>query len=198
MTETGLLFGSFNPIHIGHLAVANYMLEYVPFNELWFVVSPQNPFKEEENLAPASHRLKMSQIAIQKDLRFKVSDIEFNLPKPSYTIHSLRKISETFPNHRFSLIIGSDNLQTLNRWYAAEEILHAFPIFVYPRPGYPLKGVSDDILSAVNLIEAPSLNISSTLIREGIKKGKKLPYLVPHGVFDYISENKLYQMPVDR
>ncbi len=192
MTETGLLFGSFNPIHIGHVAMANYLLEFAPFDELWFVVSPQNPFKEHSDLAPANHRLEMANIAIRQESRFKVSNIEFEMPVPSYTISTLTKVATEYPSKRFSLIIGTDNLINFKRWHDAEKILQDFPIVVYPRPGYSTENADKEILSAVKIIQAPLLDISSTLIREGIGNGKKLRYLVPEGVYDYIVQNQLY------
>lgn len=192
MTRTGLLFGSFNPIHIGHLALANYVLEYAPFDEIWLVVSPRNPFKNESDLAPASHRLAMTHIATRQDLRIKVSDIEFEMPTPSYTVHTLENLTSLFPGNNFSLIIGSDNLLNIERWHASEKILKNFPILVYPRPGYSLDEARPDILKSVKTLQAPLLDISSTLIREGISNGKNLRYLMPEGVYDYIVEKQLY------
>lgn len=192
MTQTGLLFGSFNPIHIGHLALANYMLEYAPFDEIWLVVSPRNPFKNESDLAPPAHRLAMAHIATRKDLRIRISDIEFEMPTPSYTIHTLEKLITIFPGKKFSLIIGSDNLLNIERWQASEKILKTFPILVYPRPGYSLNEANADILQSVKTLQAPLLDISSTLIREGIRNGKNLRYLMPDGVYDYIVDKQLY------
>jgi len=192
MTNTALLFGSFNPIHIGHLALANYMLEYAPFDDLWFIVSPQNPFKEEYDLAPPDHRLKMTRIANREEPRFTTSDVEFHMPRPSYTINTLRKLSESYPSHKFSLIIGSDNLHTIERWTESAEILAHFPLAVYPRPGYPVNKNSSFPSKHTTIFDPPLLDISSTFIRKGVRQGKQLRYLVPAGVYDYIISNNLY------
>lgn len=192
MQNTGLLFGSFNPIHMGHLALANYLLEFAPFDEVWFIVSPQNPFKNEEGLADAIHRLKMVNLATAREERFKVSDVEFGMPLPSYTSHTLQELKKEYPNHQFSLIIGSDNLLTFPRWHAADEIIDNYPITVYPRPGYPVENAKTEILNKVKVIQAPLLDISSTLIREAFSENKKLPYLLSHEVYDYINTNGLY------
>jgi len=192
MTNTGLLFGSFNPIHIGHLALANYLLEYAPFDELWFIVSPQNPFKDENDLAPPHHRLEMAKIATQEEPRFWASDVEFHMPRPSYTIHTLRKLSESHPSHIFSLIIGSDNLRTIERWTESKEILAQFPLAVYPRPGYPVNENTSLPSENTKIFNPPLLDLSSTFIRKGIGEGRQLRYLVPTGVYDYIISSKLY------
>ncbi|MFW6352424.1 MAG: nicotinate (nicotinamide) nucleotide adenylyltransferase [Bacteroidota bacterium] len=193
MQKTGLLFGSFNPIHIGHLTLANYLLEFAPFDEVWFIVSPQNPFKEEKGLADALHRLEMVKLATIREKRFKVSAIEFGMPIPSYTSNTLQKMKEEFPNHQFSLIIGSDNLLTFPRWHAAEEILQKYSVIVYPRPGYPVKKAKTHILNKVSLTNAPLLDISSTLIREAFAQKKQLPYMVTHEVYNYIKSKNLYE-----
>lgn len=192
MRKTGLLFGSFNPIHIGHLALANYLLEFVPFDEIWFIVSPQNPFKEQSDLVDAHHRLEMVKLAVSREKRFKASDIEFDMPVPSYTLKTLELLEKSNPDHHFTLIIGSDNLLTFPRWHAAKLILEKFPILVYPRPGYPPEQAEPEILNKVKLKEAPLLDISSTLIRKAFSENKNLPFLVSHEVFDYIISNELY------
>ncbi|MGM0375311.1 MAG: nicotinate (nicotinamide) nucleotide adenylyltransferase [Bacteroidota bacterium] len=193
MTKTGLLFGSFNPIHIGHLALANYLLEYAPFDDLWFIVSPQNPFKNENDLAPPHHRLEMTRLGTNEEPRFFASDIEFQLPRPSYTIHTLRKLSDSYPSHKFSLIIGSDNLQTIGRWIESNEILEHYPLAVYPRPGFPVNKNPSHLSGKTTIFDPPLLDISSTFIREGIRQGKQLRFLVPPGIYDYIISHKLYQ-----
>jgi nicotinate-nucleotide adenylyltransferase len=192
MQKTGLLFGSFNPIHIGHLALANYLLEFAPFDEIWFIVSPQNPFKEQSDLVDAHHRLEMVKLAVSREKRFKASDIEFKMPVPSFTLKTLELLKKTNPDHHFTLIIGSDNLLTFPRWHAAKQILEKYPILVYPRPGYPAEKADPEILNKVKLKEAPLLDISSTLIRKAFAENKKLPFLVPLEVFDYIISNRLY------
>ncbi|WP_291858991.1 nicotinate (nicotinamide) nucleotide adenylyltransferase, partial [Marinilabilia sp.] len=188
----GLLFGSFNPIHIGHLALANYLLEFAPFDEVWFIVSPQNPFKEQSDLVDAHHRLEMVKLAVSREKRFKASDIEFDMPVPSYTLKTLELLKTSNSDHLFTLIIGSDNLLTFPRWYAAKQILEKYQILVYPRPGYPTEKADPDFLDKVKIKEAPLLDISSTFIRKAFTENKKLPYLVPHEVFDYITSKGLY------
>ena len=194
MKEAGLLFGSFNPIHIGHLVLANYLMEYHPFDEIWFVVSPQNPFKEKEGLAPADKRFEMVELATQAEPRFKACNIEFEMPVPSYTIHTLNKLSTSYSDHRFSLVIGSDNLLTFNRWHQAKEILEKYPMVVYPRPGYPEQEAEKGLLKKVKIIKAPLLDISSTLIRKGLQENKNLRFLLPNEVYSFISSNQLYSI----
>ncbi|SFE56409.1 nicotinate (nicotinamide) nucleotide adenylyltransferase [Thermophagus xiamenensis] len=193
MQKTGLLFGSFNPIHIGHLALANYVLEYAPFDEIWFVVSPQNPFKTTEELATSHHRLTMTNMAVGSESRFKVCDIEFSMPVPSYTINTLQKLTDIYPNNDFSLIIGSDNWHHINQWHNSEQLLQHHSIVIYPRPGFPIEvNNTYNLSNNVKFLEAPLLDISSTLIRKGLKEGKNLKFLLPHGIYDYIISNHLY------
>ncbi|MGQ1891207.1 nicotinate (nicotinamide) nucleotide adenylyltransferase [Thermophagus sp. OGC60D27] len=193
MQKTGLLFGSFNPIHIGHLALANYVLEYAPFDEVWFVVSPQNPLKNSEDLAPAQHRLAMTNLAINAEPRFKSSDIEFSMPVPSYTLNTLQRLNELHPTHDFSLIIGSDNLINIDRWHNFRTLLQEHSLLVYPRPEYPIEKAVIALPKSVNVLNAPMLDISSTLIRKGLKEKKNLRFLLPAGVYDYILQHRLYQ-----
>lgn len=192
MKEVGLLFGSFNPIHIGHMALANYLKEFAPFNEVWFIVSPQNPFKNHSDLAPADKRFEMVKMATGMGPKYKACDLEFEMPVPSYTINTLIKLSELYPDSRFSLIMGSDNLLTFPRWHRSEEIVGKFPIVIYPRPGYPLNNVNKSLLDKVKVVKAPLLDISSTLIREGLNKGKDLRFLLPHKIYDFLMKEKLY------
>lgn len=190
LTHTGLLFGSFNPIHIGHLALANYILEYSYLDEIWFIVSPQNPFKESASLEDEDKRLQMVEMAIKEEPRFKACDIEFSLPKPSYTINTLEKLTKEYPDRIFSIIMGSDNLIDIEKWKKSDEIVSSFPLIVYPRPGYPIK--KQISATKIEIIEAPLFDISSTIIRKAFDDGKKLRYLLPDGVFQYISDHKLY------
>jgi nicotinate-nucleotide adenylyltransferase len=188
----GLFFGSFNPVHIGHLALANYLLEFVPFREIWFIVSPQNPFKTEEALAPARQRLAMVSQSVSPESRFKVSDVEFDLPRPSYTIDTLEVLSHRHPQSRFSLIMGSDNLTRLDRWKSWNELAGRYPIVVYPRPGHPVLERSELPHPNITVVEAPLLDLSSTLLREGLMAGKNLRFLMPPGIYEYIRANHLY------
>lgn len=186
----GLFFGSFNPIHIGHTAIANYILEYSDLYEVWFVVSPQNPFKQDVKLVDESLRLEMTRLAIANEPRFKVSDVEFNLPKPSYTINTLERLNQQYPLNNFVLLMGSDNYLQINKWKDVEKIKKNFNFIIYPRPGY---SVSEYELSLkVKIIDAPLLNISSTMIRNGFAEGKKLNFFLSPAVFDFILERKIF------
>lgn len=188
----GLYFGSFNPIHIGHLAIANYIVEFSDIEQLWFVVSPQNPFKKKSTLLDDYQRLELVNIAIDKDLRFKASNIEFNLPKPSYTINTLKYLEEKHPNFQFSLIMGVDNLTNLHKWKNFEQIIANYSIYVYPRPGIE---ITENFKENENIVilDAPIMDISSSFIREAIKKGKQINYYLPYKVYDYISEMHFYE-----
>lgn len=190
----GLLFGSFNPIHVGHLALASYLLEFVPFDEIWFVVSPQNPFKGEEELVTPHHRLQMVSRAIKPETRFRACDAELSLPVPSYSIDTLNHLTQHYPGHDFSLIIGSDNLTHMERWKASQEILTRFHLVVYPRPGHPIPDSSPVPRDRFTIAHAPLLDISSTWIRENLAGGKKLKFFLPPGIYDYIQSHHLYNL----
>jgi nicotinate-nucleotide adenylyltransferase len=179
-----LYFGSFNPIHNGHLAVAQKVLDEKMSDELWLVVSPQNPLKEEEALWPEADRLAMVQLAIEGKEGIKASDYEFHLPRPSYTYQTLRRLKQDFPEHSFNVLIGGDNLEAFDRWRDHQKILDEFGLIVYPRPGYE----NEELVHHPNvtLLEAPLLDISSTEIRNRLRKGLSLVPLVPQGVADYI------------
>lgn len=186
----GLFFGSFNPPHIGHMIIASYMVEFSYVDEVWFVVSPHNPFKDKNTLADEQHRLEMVKLAIDGDKRFTACDIEFSLPKPSYSIDTLHKLYELHPDKEFSIIMGSDGLETFDKWKKSNEIIQISRRFVYPR------AVNPDImeLKVENgaVVNAPLLNISSTFIRKAIKDGKDLSYFVPEKVWLYIHRHGLY------
>ncbi|MDQ3393809.1 MAG: nicotinate (nicotinamide) nucleotide adenylyltransferase [Bacteroidota bacterium] len=186
----GLFFGSFNPIHIGHLIIANTIVEDAKADQVWFVVSPLNPFKSSNSLLHEFDRLKMVEAAIEDNFKLRASDVEFRMPKPSYTIETLTYISEKHPQHQFFLIIGADNLDQFTRWKNWEMILENHGLVVYPRPGAvtsPLLGNSN-----VNLIDAPLLDISATFIRKNIKENRSVKYLVPDKVLDMINSRKYY------
>lgn len=189
--NTGLLFGSFNPIHIGHLALANYILEYTYLDEIWFVVSPHNPFKESNDLAGEGKRLRMVKLAIEAEPRFKACDLEFQLPRPSYTINTLKELNQLYPTHQFTIIMGSDNLLSIDRWKDYSTIITDYRILVYPRPGYNVELLPEN--STIQVIKAPLLDISSTMIREGLTQGKELRFLLPAGIYNYIQKEQLYQ-----
>jgi nicotinate-nucleotide adenylyltransferase len=190
-TEIGLLFGSFNPIHIGHTAVANYILEYSDISEIWFIVSPRNPFKQEAQLANEKHRLQMTEIGIAQEPRFKVSDVEFNLTRPSYTINTLETLSARYSHINFVILMGSDNYLNIAKWKDGNKILDSYNIIVYPRSGYSV--FMNKLTHKTKLIDAPLLDVSSTLIRNSIAEGKRLHYFLHPGVFQFIGMHGLYR-----
>ncbi len=189
--KIGLFFGSFNPIHIGHLAIANYMVEYSDLDEIWLVISPQNPLKKKKTLLNEYDRFEMIELALKDDLRIKPTDIEFNLPKPSYTIDTLTYLSERNPNHDFVLILGTDNFQSFHKWKNYEQILKQYKLYVYPRPGYELGEYENH--KSLSLINAPLIEISSSFIRESIKNNKDMRYFLPEEVYKYIEKMNLYR-----
>lgn len=191
MIKTGLFFGSFNPIHIGHMAIANYMLEFSAIEQLWFVVSPQNPLKEKKTLLADYHRLELTRRAVNDDDRFRVSDIEFKMPKPSYTIDTLTYLCELHPGYEFQLIMGADGLKNFHKWKNSRQIEQNFHRLVYPRPGI----AGDEIKKHENLslVEAPMIEISSSFIRESIKAGKDVRYFLPERTYQYIKEMHFYE-----
>jgi nicotinate-nucleotide adenylyltransferase len=186
----GLFFGSFNPVHVGHLSLANYIIENTLLNEIWFVVSPQNPFKESRHLIDPAHRVNMLELSIQGYSAFKVCDIELKLSTPSYSYKTLQELERLYPSDNFTIIMGSDNLLTLDRWKNIEEILARYQIMVYPRPGYKMD--KNQYLKQVVTVNAPVFDIDSTTIREGLKKGKDYRFLIPGQAYQYIKEKKLY------
>ena len=182
--KIGLYFGSFNPIHIGHLIIANHILNETELQKVWFVISPHNPFKKSESLLNEYDRFHLVQRAIEGDDRLKASDIEFNLPKPSYSVHTLAYLSEKYPAYQFTIIMGSDGFQNLGKWKNAEVIIRDYPIVIYKRPGFE---IANTMGAKVQVMNAPLLEISATHIRELIKEGKSIKYLVPPGVEEEIS-----------
>ena len=186
----GLYFGSFNPIHIGHLIIANHVLNETSINKIWFIVSPQNPFKESKTLLNEFDRLHLVRLATQEDNRIKCSDIEFNLPKPSYTSNTLTFLSEKYPEHQFSLIMGSDSYQNLDKWKNYETIINNYPVYVYQREGHEIKKTFDKEPVTLN---APIIQISASQIREHIKSAKSIRYLVPEIVREEIESRKFYK-----
>lgn len=189
--KIGLFFGSFNPIHIGHLIIANIMAENTDLNKVWFVVSPQNPFKPSKGLLHEFDRYDMVKAAIADHYKLEVSDVEFNLPKPSYTIHTLAYLTEKFPGKQFKVIIGEDNLENFAKWKNHEHILEHFGLYVYPRPH--VTNVELKRHPNVKMIEAPLLDISATYIRNCIKSNKSIRYLVPEPVEQLIRLKHFYQ-----
>ena len=188
---TGLYFGSFNPIHIGHMAIANFMIEYSDLDQLWFVVSPQNPLKVKNSLLQDYHRLEMVRLAIEEDDRFRASDIEFRLPRPSYTIDTLTYLEEKHPGMEFQLIMGADGLKTFHKWKHAELIAEKYHRLIYPRPG-TAQGTLPELRNAT-LVEAPLMEISSSFIRKAIREGKDVRHLMPARAYHYMREMHFYE-----
>lgn len=188
--KIGLFFGSFNPIHTGHLIIANHVLNETDLQKVWFVVSPQNPFKPSSTLLNEYDRLHLVQKAIEADDRLKASEIEFSLPKPSYTAHTLAYLSEKYPSHQFTIIMGSDSFQNLPKWKNAETILSNYPIHVYKRPAFD---ITDSLGAKLTVLDAPLLEISATYIRTCIQNGKSIRYLVPTVVEEEIEKSGFYK-----
>lgn len=187
--RTGIFGGSFNPIHIGHLALANYLCENGYVDELWFLVSPQNPFKQNQTLLADSLRLKLVQAAIKDYPRFRASDFEFALPRPSYTVTTLRKLSETYQDRDFRLIVGADNWVSFDRWKSPEEIISEYHVLVYPRYGYD---IPEQLPWNVEVVDSPVMEVSSTFIRESMAQGKDVRYFLHSSVYDIIKRERLY------
>jgi len=197
MARIGLYFGSFNPVHIGHLAIAGYMTEFTGLEQVWFVVSPHNPLKKKETLLEDHHRLYMTQLAIGDNDKLKASDIEFRLPVPSYTIDTLTYLKEKYPKHKFCLVMGEDNLYTLHKWKNAVELLKEHPVYVYPRPDSvkPSSAILEQIIKSaeIHFVNAPIMDISGTFIRNEIKHGKDMSYYLSPTVWKYIREMHFYE-----
>ena len=187
----GLFFGSFNPIHIGHLAIANYILAYTEIDEIWFVISPHNPFKKRQNLLPENDRLHLVNLAIECNHSYQSCDIEFRMTKPSYTIDTLVRLSDKYPKREFVLIMGSDNLAQFHKWKNSEVIIANYHRYVYPRPEAE-PHLLEHIPNAT-VVNAPLMDISSTFIRQSIAKGKDVPFFLHHKVYHYIREMHFYE-----
>jgi len=187
--KIGLYFGSFNPVHNGHLIIANHVINNTDLKQVWMVVSPQNPLKKSNSLLNEYDRLHLLQSALEGETKIKASSIEFNLPKPSYTIHTLTYLKEKFKQHQFSIIMGSDSYTNIKKWKNYELIILNYEIYIYERIGYPIEN-NDNV--QINLLEAPIIQISSSTIRENLKKGKSIRYLVPDSVNLQVKENKYY------
>ena len=186
----GLFFGSFNPVHIGHLIIANHMANETDLDQVWMVVSPQNPFKDKKSLAKDRDRYNLVHLAIGDNPKLSVSDIEFSMPKPSYTIDTLTYLKEKYPNKIFYLIMGGDNVPTLPKWKNSELLIENYKIYVYKRPGYDLGPLASH--PNITSVEAPLLDISSTHIRQLIKERKSIQYLVPDAARMEIERSSIY------
>ena len=191
MKRIGIYSGSFNPIHHGHVMLANYLVEFSDLDELWFVVSPQNPLKQKTELLDDAERLKMVQLAVGDDPRFHVSDIEMHLPRPSYTINTLTALSKQHPDCQFVFICGMDSLQNLSRWYQYQSILDNYELLVFPREGYDGGELTHH--PSVTVLKTPILEISSTFIRQCVKEGRDVRHFMPEKAFQYLQENGFYK-----
>jgi len=188
--KVGLYFGSFNPVHIGHMIIANHMVNNTNLDMLWMVVSPHNPHKQKKSLAKDYDRLHLLNLAIDDHLKIKASDVEFQLAKPSYTIDTMTFLEEKYPQHDFSLIMGGDNLAGFHKWKNFELLLKKYPIYVYKRPSYDLPDYANH--ANIHIEVAPLLDISASFIRQQIKDKKSIKYLVPDKVFKYLEDNPIY------
>jgi nicotinate-nucleotide adenylyltransferase len=188
--KVGLYFGSFNPVHIGHMAIANYMVEQTDLKQIWFVVSPQSPFKRRKSLLEDNHRLELLYRAIGDDDRFRVSDIEFRMPKPSFTTDTLAWLTEKHPKNEFVLIMGSDQLPMFPKWKNSDQIVLHHSRYIYPRPGHNfLKDEQKNIL----VVDAPLIQISASFIRKSIREGKDVRHFLPPAVWEYLDEMNFYR-----
>lgn len=187
----GLFFGSFNPIHTGHLMIADYFASNCDLDQVWLMVSPQNPLKEKSALLDEKHRLYMCNIAVEDNYKLHASNIEFHLPQPSYTIDTLTYMAEKYPDHTFVLLMGSDNLESLPKWKNYELLLHKYPFYIYNRPGWPIAETT--FTGNIQYFDVPQILISSTYIRQAIKNGKSIRYMVPENVRQHIEEMHFYK-----
>ena len=187
--KTGIFSGSFNPIHIGHLALANYLCEYEGLDEIWFMVSPQNPLKTQSELWSDGLRLKLVELSINGYPHFQASDFEFHLPRPSYSVHTLEKLRAAYPERDFYFIIGSDNWARFDRWYQSERILAENFILIYPRPGYEVDG--NTLPQNVKLASSPTFEISSTFIRQAMEEGRDMRYFLHPAVYEALRQTNL-------
>jgi len=188
--KIGLYFGSFNPVHNGHLIIAKHVINNTDLKQVWMVISPQNPLKKPNSLLNKYDRLNMVQSALEGETKIKASTIEFNLPSPSFTIDTLAYLKEKHKQHQFSIIMGSDSFTNIKKWKNYEMIIKNYEIYIYQRTGYPIQNIEETI---VNKLDAPLIEISSSSIRKIIKEGKSIRYLVPDVVDQQIKENKYYK-----
>ncbi|TDE55069.1 nicotinate (nicotinamide) nucleotide adenylyltransferase [Flavobacterium sp. GT3P67] len=191
--KIGLYFGTFNPIHVGHLIIANHMAEHADLDQVWMVVTPHNPLKKKSTLLDDYHRLQMVHLASEDFPKIKPSDIEFKLSQPNYTVNTLVHLQEKYPTYEFSLIMGEDNLKSLHKWKNYEAILENHEIYVYPRISIEAENQMFKNHAKIHMIDAPVVEISSTFIRDNIKKGKNVQPLLPVKVWEYIDHNNFYK-----
>ncbi len=188
--KIGLFFGSFNPMHLGHKIIASYMAEFSDLDKISFVVSPQNPFKKKYSLLDQHHRLMIIRMEIEDNSKLQVSDIEFKMPQPSYTIDTLVRLKEQHPENKYALIMGADNLQNIQKWKNYEQILDDYAIYVFQRPGFTIS----EVHSNIHIVkDVPQMEISASFIRNHIKKGRDISYLIPEKAWRYIDEMNFYK-----
>lgn len=198
MKRVGLYFGTFNPIHIGHLVIANFMAHHTDLDEVWIIVTPHNPLKKRADLMSDKHRLQMVRLAIQDNDQLVASDVEFHLPQPNYTVNTLDHLKAEHPDYTFVIIMGEDNLRGFHKWQGHERMLRDHDLYVYPRT--VTEGEDEDVeihpsldMTRVQMVDAPMIKISSTFLRNAISENKDIRYLVPNKVVNYISNNYLYE-----
>ncbi|WP_203294854.1 nicotinate (nicotinamide) nucleotide adenylyltransferase [Luteirhabdus pelagi] len=191
--KIGLFFGTFNPIHVGHLTIANHMAEYSDLDEIWMVVTPHNPHKKKKTLLEDHHRLAMVRIAVEDYPKLKASNIEFDLPQPNYTVNTLAHLEEKYPEQQFCLIMGEDNLKNLHKWKNYEVLVNRYPLYVYPRisEGTVQPQFKENV--SITRVEAPIMELSSTFIRNGIAEGKNIRPMLPCEVWKYLDEMNFYK-----
>jgi nicotinate-nucleotide adenylyltransferase len=189
--KVGLFFGSFNPIHTGHLVIAGYMLNFTDLDEVWMVISPHNPLKDKKTLLADHHRYTMVQIAVEDNPRLRSCNIEFKMPQPSYTIDTLVRLEEKYPDHQFVLISGTDIFPTFNKWKNYETLLENYKFYIYRRPGYDTGNYGSH--PHVVIFDSPLMEISSSFIRQVVAEGRDIRYFVPDKVYDYIKEMHFYE-----
>ena len=202
MKKVGLFFGTYNPIHVGHLVIANHLANYTELDEVWLVVSPQNPLKKKDSLLQDYHRLALVRVAIEDNPKLKASEIEFSLPKPSYTSNTLAHINEKYPDYSFALIMGEDNLRTFHKWKNYEDILKNNQIYVYPRilteqeklaSDSEIKNELDKHKNITICADVPVMKVSASFIRKAVKEKKDVSYLLTQPVFKYLTEMHFYE-----
>lgn len=191
--KTGLFFGTFNPVHVGHMIIANHMTEFTDLDEVWFVVTPHNPFKKKNTLLADFHRYQMVLIATEDFVKLKPSKIEFDLPQPNYTINTLAHLYEKYPERNFSLIMGEDNLKSFHKWKNYETILKNYELYIYPRVDRKEGILNFKGHPKIHRTDAPKVEISSTFIRKGIKDKKNITPLLPYKVWNYLDEMNFYK-----
>lgn len=186
----GIMGGSFNPVHIGHMVVASYIAQWGGVDEVWLMLSPQNPLKQDRAMASDADRLAMLRMAVGSSPRLRVCDVELSMPRPNYTVDTLRRLSEQHPDCRFKLVVGSDNYQSFPRWRASQQLIDDYGLIVYPRPGYPVEGAGG--VAGVGCVDAPQVELSSTFLRQALARGRDVRHFLPAGVYQYILDHGLY------